>query len=92
MRTAGNRGVGMLRRGQGHLAEFMLVSLWDSLDSIQDSAGANIERALHQPPGEDLLGTIQPTVEHLEVVSFRGDQGETPAAYGLERFLLFPLG
>ena len=92
MRKAGSRGVGVLRRVQGHLAEFILVSLWDSLDSIQDFAGADIERAACQPEGRDLLAAIKPTVEHFEVLSLRLDQGETRRAYGLEQFMLFPLG
>jgi heme-degrading monooxygenase HmoA len=33
--TPGNRGVFVLRRVEGEVAHFQLISLWDSLDAIE---------------------------------------------------------
>ena len=37
--TAGNRGVWMLRRDTGELTEFVMFTLWDSLEAVKAFAG-----------------------------------------------------
>lgn len=92
MKTARNRGVAVLRRGQGRWAEFLLVSLWDSMNSPAGSEDVDIERATYHPEDGDLPETFKLTLEHFEVLSFRANRVDIPAAYGLEQFLLSPLG
>ena len=40
--TAGNRGVWMLRRDVGELTEFVMFTLWDSLDAVKGFAGEDL--------------------------------------------------
>jgi len=66
--TPGNRGVFVLRRVEGEVAHFQLISLWDSLDSIKNFAGADIDRARYYPEDEQYLQELEPTVTHYEVL------------------------
>ena len=54
-RSEGNRGVYVLRRDTGGLAEFLFVSLWDSLDSVRQFAGSEPERAVFFPEDDGFL-------------------------------------
>jgi len=66
--TPGNRGVFVLRRVEGEVAHFQLISLWDSLDSIKNFAGADIDRARYYPEDEQYLQELELTVTHYEVL------------------------
>ena len=67
--TPGNRGVYVLRRPDGANAHFLLVSLWDSLESIRAFAGDDIEQARYYPEDHDFLLELEPRVTHYEVIS-----------------------
>ncbi len=67
-KTEGNRGVLALRRIVGERAEFLLVSLWDSVDSIRRFAGDDIEKAVFYPEDERFLVERDEHVSHYEVV------------------------
>ncbi len=43
--TPGNRGVWMLRRDINEHTEFLMFTLWESLDSVKAFAGQNYETA-----------------------------------------------
>jgi heme-degrading monooxygenase HmoA len=73
--TPGNRGVWVLRRADGDRAHFLLMSLWDSMDSIRAFAGDDVERARYYPEDRGFLLELEPHVTHYEVV-------ERPAAVG----------
>ena len=65
--TGGNRGVWVLRRvGERH-AEFLFISLWESLDVIRAFAGDDVEKAVYYPKDRDFLIEMTPRVEHFEV-------------------------
>ncbi len=49
--TPGNRGVFMLRRISDDRAEFLLVTLWDSMEAVREFAGAD-ELVAPEPLGE----------------------------------------
>ncbi len=67
--TPGNRGVLVLRNiGEGR-AEFLLISLWESLDAIRRFAGDNIDTAVYYPEDEEYLLTLEPKVAHYDVLS-----------------------
>ena len=66
--TPGNCGVFVLRRVQGDTAHFQMISLWDSLKSIQAFAGADIERARYYPEDAQFLHELEPTCTHYEVL------------------------
>ncbi len=67
--TKGNQGVYVLRRqGKGH-AEFLLISLWGSLDEIEGFAGPDIEKAVYYPEDKDFLLELEPKVAHYDVLA-----------------------
>ncbi len=66
--TPGNRGVYVLRRTEGDRTHFLLISLWDSLESIKKFAGQEPERARYYPEDTEYLLELEPTVTHYEVV------------------------
>lgn len=67
--TPGNQGVRIFRHiGEGQ-AEFVFVSLWESMDAIRRFAGDDIERAVYYPEDEGYLLELDPNVTHYEVVA-----------------------
>lgn len=66
-KTEGNCGVSVYRRVTPDFAEFMFVSLWESMDAVHNYAGPDIDRAHYFP--EDLKFVIDPPtyVDHYEV-------------------------
>ncbi len=70
----GNRGSLILRRVDGDEAEFLVFSLWESIDAIRAFAGDEAERAVYFPEDERFLLELEPNVHHFEVAV-----GELPA-------------
>jgi heme-degrading monooxygenase HmoA len=66
--TPGNKGVFFLRRLSGDRAEFLVLSLWESIDVIRAFAGDEIERARYYPEDRDYLVELEPKVEHYELM------------------------
>ena len=64
----GNLGVYVLRRTEGDAAEFVLISLWDSMDAVRAFAGDDPERAVYYPEDDEYLLEREPTVSHFEVL------------------------
>jgi len=66
--TPGNRGVQVLRRTEGGVAHFLLLTLWDSLDAIRAFAGDDYERARYYPEDDAYLLEREPFVTHYDVL------------------------
>jgi heme-degrading monooxygenase HmoA len=66
--TPGNLGVFVMRRIDGDLARFRMISVWESASDIRAFAGNPIERARYYPEDEDFLLELVPEVEHFEVL------------------------
>jgi heme-degrading monooxygenase HmoA len=66
--TPGNRGVWVLRRAEGERTHFLLLSLWESMDSIRAFAGDEVERARYYPEDEGFLLELEPHVTHYDVL------------------------
>jgi heme-degrading monooxygenase HmoA len=64
----GNRGVQMLRSVLGDVAEFRVLSYWDSVEAIKRFAGDNYEQVRHLPDDSKYMIGSAPTVQHFEVV------------------------
>ena len=64
----GHRGAYLLRRDAGDHAEFMAVTLWDSLQSIRAFAGDALESAVVEPEARAVLSSFDDFVAHYEVV------------------------
>jgi len=66
--TPGNRGVYVLHREvEDDRTEFVVLSLWDSRDSIVAFAGEDIEVARFYPEDDDFLVQREWTSAHYEV-------------------------
>ena len=66
--TPGNQGVLALRRLHGDRAEFLLITLWDSMEAVRRFAGDDPERAVFYPEDDRYLVERGERVEHFEVV------------------------
>ena len=66
--TTGNRGVQVLRRDVGNEAEFLVVSLWDSMEAVRRFAGPTPEKAVFYPKCEDFLTEYDRDVKHYEML------------------------
>ena len=66
--TPGNLGVYALRRIQGDVAEFLMLSLWESMDAVRAFAGDNPERPVYYPEDDEYLLEREPMVSHYEVL------------------------
>ena len=66
--TKGNQGVLVLRRIREGRAEFFLLTLWESWDAIRQFAGDDVEKAFYYPEDPEYLLSMEPKVEHYEVL------------------------
>jgi len=66
---SGNRGIHIFRRIVDGKAEFIFVSLWNSMDAIRAFAGPDLEKAVYYPEDERFLLELEPTVTHYDAFS-----------------------
>lgn len=66
--TEGNKGVRILRRIADRRAEFVILTTWDSFDSIRRFAGDPVDAARYYEEDKKYLLGFEPTVSHYEVV------------------------
>lgn len=74
-RIPGNRGVWMLRRELGDKVEFLMFTLWESLDAVKGFAGEDHERAVFYPEDDRFLVERDEESHHFEVVGHAPDPG-----------------
>ena len=67
-RLPGHRGGYVLRREAGGAVEFLVVTLWDSMDAVRAFAGADPEIAVVEPAARAVLSSYDERVRHYEVV------------------------
>lgn len=72
--TPGNLGTWLLRRVDGKTAEFTVISLWESMETVKNFAGPAPEKAVYYPEDERYLLALDPHVRHYEILS-RPEQG-----------------
>jgi heme-degrading monooxygenase HmoA len=73
--TPGNRGAWMLRRDVGELTEFVMFTLWDSLDAVKAFAGEDYETAVFYPEDDRYLVERDLKSTHYEVDRHAGTEG-----------------
>ena len=78
--TPGNLGVTMLRRDVGDRCEFLMFSLWESLDAVKAFAGEDHETAVFYPEDDRFLIERDETSSHWEVAARWTATGEGPEA------------
>jgi heme-degrading monooxygenase HmoA len=71
-KTPGNRGVWMLRRNVDDRTEFMMFTLWDSLEAVKAFAGDDYETAVFYPEDERFPVERDRTAVHYEVDTHTG--------------------
>jgi heme-degrading monooxygenase HmoA len=67
-KTPGNRRVLVLCDRGPQVADFTLISFWDSVDSIRRFAGDDVLKARYYVRDRELLHELEPRVRHFEVV------------------------
>ena len=70
-RTEGHRSTVTLCRVEGGRAEFMLLTIWDSMDAVRRFAGDDPKRAVFYPEDDRYLVARDDRVTHFEVVDDR---------------------
>jgi heme-degrading monooxygenase HmoA len=65
--TPGNRGVLVLRRSADGNAEFLFISLWESMQAIDTFAGPDVAKAVYYPEDASYLLELEPGVLHYDV-------------------------
>jgi heme-degrading monooxygenase HmoA len=74
--TEGNQGAAVLCRLDEEKAEFLVLSLWESLDVIQGFAGADVEKAVFFPEDDRFLIERDLSVSHYELLAGVGIKPE----------------
>ncbi|WP_248960985.1 antibiotic biosynthesis monooxygenase family protein [Sphaerisporangium perillae] len=64
----GHRGAYLLRRDRSGGAEIEVMTLWESLDAVQDFAGPDFESAVIEPEARAVLAEFDTSVTHHDVV------------------------
>jgi heme-degrading monooxygenase HmoA len=67
--TPGNRGVQMLRRDVEDRTEFVMYTLWDSIEAVKAFAGEAPEVAVFYPEDDRFLVERELTVSHYDVAA-----------------------
>jgi heme-degrading monooxygenase HmoA len=65
--TPGNQGAYVMSRRDGDRTEFLVVSLWDTRDTITAFAGEDIDQAVFYPEDDRYLIDREMTVQHFDV-------------------------
>ncbi len=66
--TPGNLGVTVLRRNDGGKTEFLVMSVWESVDAIKKFAGEDYQKAVILPRDREYLLEVEPGVLHYEIL------------------------
>jgi heme-degrading monooxygenase HmoA len=67
--TPGNRGAWMLRRDVGDRTEFVMFTLWESIDAVKAFAGEDYDKAVYYPEDDRFLVERDLTTSHYEVAT-----------------------
>ena len=73
--TPGNLGAFCVHRELGPHAEFLRITLWESVAAIKLFAGEDHEKARYYPADDAFLNEKEPFVEHYEVSDAVGLRG-----------------
>ena len=63
----GYRELRLLRREEGGRTEFLVMTLWDTMDAIHRFAGEDAEHAVVEPEARAVLADCDDFVRHYEV-------------------------
>jgi heme-degrading monooxygenase HmoA len=66
--TKGYLGVIVLRRDEEHQTDFLILTLWESKESIIQFAGDEMDKARYYPEDTQYFLELEPNVKHYEIV------------------------
>jgi len=66
--TKGNIDTKVFRRDVGMQTHYLLITYWDSYESIKKFAGEDFEKARYYAEDEDFLMEFEPFVKHYEII------------------------
>lgn len=66
--SKGNMGIQVFRKQKNEQTHFLLITFWDSFESIKHFAGEDYEKARYYPKDEDFLLELEPLVNHYEIL------------------------
>jgi heme-degrading monooxygenase HmoA len=72
--TEGHRGAYLLQRAVDGAIEFVVLTLWESMESVRRFAGVKPDEAVVEPEARAVLTAFDDSVTHFEVVR-RPDSG-----------------
>jgi heme-degrading monooxygenase HmoA len=64
----GHRGAYVLRRELGARVEFVVITLWESMQAVREFAGDNPDVAVVEPPAKAVLADFDEFVRHYTVL------------------------
>jgi heme-degrading monooxygenase HmoA len=64
----GHVGAYLLQRDVGARVEFMVLTLWESMEAVERFAGKTLDRAVIAPAAQALLEKYDTTVRHYQIV------------------------
>ncbi len=67
-RIAGFRGVQVLRRARGDRVDFIVTTMWESIEAIGRFAGSDPELAVVAPEAQAILTAYDRRAAHYDVV------------------------
>jgi heme-degrading monooxygenase HmoA len=76
--TPGNCGAYLLTRTEGDLTEFLVMSLWASIDHIKAFAGDDVGRAVFYPDDAKFLVDREERVSHFTVAAAGSPEAPRP--------------
>ena len=65
----GFRGLYLLRRRDLDEIEYLVLTVWDSMDAVHEFAGEQPEQAVVEPEARAALVRFDPMVHHYEVLA-----------------------
>jgi heme-degrading monooxygenase HmoA len=66
-RTPGNLGASILVRHDEKESEFVIITLWRSMEEIKKFAGDEVEKARYYPKDREFLLELEPNVRHYDL-------------------------
>ena len=68
-KLAGFRGLFLLEKRHGDEVEFVVQTMWDSMDAVRTFAGPSPDRAVVEPAAASVLLRFDEYVDHYEVLT-----------------------
>ena len=68
----GHKGAYLLSRSVGNATEFLVLTLWDSMEAVRTFAGTQPSRAVVEPAARAALTSFDETATHYQVVTKSG--------------------